>query len=332
MSAPVVSSGIQQKFLKLFQEISVFFAGERQLIDKDRGQLTLARVSALELAREAGSSHFDRFLAYLLGTSAITADYPLQAIRMVCLAARALHGEKIPQEQLHEVLTAALVADTGFRPAWLGHHGAHFEITAYQLKGLSLPWYTPGLERLIMNHHLPADDPSPSKILSLIARYLGMVYGTGIEDIGQPLISPTKTMELLMAELHPEGPGLRILLKTISTFPIGSWIQLNSGQAALVLEAGARNPLRPIIGIYQNPPKNGSSWDVIELEKKPTIHIAGELTPTATQQALLNFPEILVRDGSPRRTRPAVPGSSHPRKRSIWWILRHPPAGYCQAM
>jgi len=56
----------------------------------------------------------------------------------------------------------SLRADTGFRPAWLGHHGSHFEITAYQLKGLSLPWFTPGLERMIMNHHAQDEDPSPS--------------------------------------------------------------------------------------------------------------------------------------------------------------------------
>jgi len=294
LNPPIVSSAIQQKFLKLLQEINVFFAGERQLIDKDRSQLTLARASALELSQETTSPHFDQFLAYLLGSTGINSDYPLQAVRMVCLTAKALHGEKIPAEQRQEVLSAALLADTGFRPAWLGHHGSHFEITAYQLKGLALPWFTPGLERLIMNHHLQDEDPSPSRILSLLARYLGMVYGTGIEDIGQPLISPCKTMEALMAELHPETSGLRLLLKALSAFPLGSWVQLNSGQAGLVTGAGSKNPLRPKVSLYRDASKNGSHWEEIDLEKKPTAHVTGEISPTALQQSLLNFPEILV--------------------------------------
>jgi len=294
VNSPIVSSAIQQKFLKLLQEINIFFAGERQLLDKDRSQLTLARASAFELALEANSPHFDRFLAYLLGSTQINSDYPLQAVRMVCLTAKALHGEKVSAEQRQEVLTAALVADTGFRPAWLGHHGSHFEITAYQLKGLSLPWFTPGLERLIMNHHSQEEDPSPSRILSLIARYLGVVYGTGIEDIGQSLVSPSKTMETLMAELHPEMSGLRLLLKAVSAFPLGSWVQMNSGQIGLVIGAGPRNPLRPKIGLYRGADKNGSPWEEIDLEKKPTVHITGEFTPTVPQLSLLNFPEILV--------------------------------------
>src|SRR5581483_5419238 len=130
LSAPIISSVIQQKFFKLFEEISIFFAGERQLIDKDRTQLSMARASAFELAKEVGTLPFDRFLTFLLGTTNVSADYPLQAIRMICLTARALHEEKVPPEQRQEVLTAALVADTGFRPAWLGHHGSHYEITA----------------------------------------------------------------------------------------------------------------------------------------------------------------------------------------------------------
>ena len=294
MSSSIVSSAIQQKFLKLLQEINIFFAGERQLLDKDRSQLTLARTSAFELALETNSPHFDRFLTYLLGSTEINSDYPLQAVRMVCLTAKALQGEKVSAEQRQEVLTAALVADTGFRPAWLGHHGAHFEITAYQLKGLSLPWFTPGLERLIMNHHSQEEDPSPSRILSLIARYLGVVFGTGIEDIGQALVSPAKTMETLMAELHPEMSGLRLLLKAVSAFPLGSWVQMNSGQTGLVIGAGPRNPLRPKIGLYRDAAKNGTHWEEIDLEKKPTVHITGEFTPTAAQLSLLNFPEILV--------------------------------------
>jgi len=290
----MISSAIQQKFMKLLDEISQFMSGERQLLDKDHDQLSLARTSALELAQESSSSNFDRFLTYLFGTTEINSDYPLQAVRMMCLTAKALQAEQMSADQRQEVLTAALLADTGFRPAWLGHHGSHYEITAYQLKGLTLPWFTPGLERLIMNHHSPENDTSPSRILSLIARYLGMVYGTGVEDIGQSLISPAKTMETLMAELHPETSGMRLLLKALSAFPLGSWVQMSSGEAGLVTGTSAKNPLRPKVSLYRNPPKNGSYWEEIDLEKKPTIHLTGEISPTDTQTSLLNFPEILV--------------------------------------
>jgi len=280
--------------LKLLQEISIFFSGERQLLDKDRIQLTQARTAALELAQESHLPQYDRFLAYLLGTTDIQSDYPLQAVRMVALTAKALQGEKLSLDQKQEVFTAALVADTGFRPAWLGHHGSHYEITAYQLKGLSLPWFTPGLERLILSHHSEKEDASPTRILSLIAQYLGMVYGTGIEEIGQPLVTPVKAIENLMAEFHPEKSGLRLLLRALSAFPLGSWVHLNSGAVGLVTGGGSKNPLRPKVSLYQDPTKNGSYWTEIDLDQKPTVHITGEVMPSDTQRELLNYPEILV--------------------------------------
>jgi hypothetical protein len=312
LNPPIVSSNIQQKFVKLFQEISVFYAGDRQIQDKDTFQLTAARTAAFELAKEATSPHFDRFLAYVLGNSEITADYPLQAVRMLCLMAKALQGETLSADVLQDLLTAALLADTGFRPGWLGHHGSHFDITTYQLRTLGLPWFTQGLERLIAGHHTPESDPSPCQILSLLGEYLGMVYGTGIENVTQTLMSPAKTIEKLMSEHHHDADGIRVLMKTLSAFPLGSWVLLNSGQTALVIGSNPRNPLRPRVGLYRATSKTTAAWEECDLEKKPTIHIAAELAPTEAQRALLNFPELLVPGWIPpadtpesRRTPPA---------------------------
>src|SRR5262245_20660929 len=92
---PVVSSMLQQKFLKLLQDMSQCFAGERQLQDKHSARLAAARTTMIDLSREIASPAFDRFMAYLMGMRDVHADYPLQAIRMACLVAKGLEGEKL---------------------------------------------------------------------------------------------------------------------------------------------------------------------------------------------------------------------------------------------
>src|ERR1035441_9031758 len=111
-----------------------------------------------------------------------------------------------------------------------------------------------GLERPILSHHNSAEDPSPLRLLSLLARYLGMVYGTGVEDVGQALLSPAKAIEILMTEQQTETSGLKVFLRTVSAFPLGSWVQLNSGQPALVIGPNPKNPIRPKFGLYRPSP------------------------------------------------------------------------------
>jgi hypothetical protein len=276
------------------EETSTFFSLDSQPHEHDSGRVNQIRSSALTLAGMVVHPHFDRFLVYLLGSTASDADYPLQAIRMLCLVAYVSRNEHLAPEQREELLTAAFLADTGFRPAWLGHHGTHSEVAIYHLRTPGIPWITPTLERLISNHHQPLTDPSPNRILSLVARYLGLVYGTGQDDVGHAGVLPARAIETLIEETERGAPGLNLFMKTLSAFPLGSWVQLNAGVAALVIGGNPSNPLRPRVGLYRAEPSGIGRWLEHDLGKEMTLYISREIVPTPAQLSLVNIPEIFL--------------------------------------
>ena len=160
-------------------------------------QLTQARSAALELAQESHLPQYDRFLTYLMGTTDIHSDYPLQAVRMVWrLTAQGASGRETvtPSKTVKSSRLALLCADTGFRTGMAGPPRIHtLKSPPTSLKGFRFLGSPRDWKRLIMTHHSEKEDSSPMRILSLIAQYLGMVYGTGIDEIGQPLISPCQS-------------------------------------------------------------------------------------------------------------------------------------------
>ncbi len=295
MADPSASS-LQQKFQSLLQGTTALFTSQEQNTARDHSAIDALRQTALALAAEAGTPSFEPFLAYLLGSTSIDAHYSLQVIRMLALITRAVHVENLRSNvPLEDLSTAAFLADMGFRVVWIGQKNSHTELITSRLKDMHFPWFKPGIERLIMNHHEPASDLSPSKIFSLCAHYLAMAYALGTDETLPSTLSPTKAMEALIEEHPQEALGVKILLKTLSAFPLGSWVELSNGQAALVTGTNPSNPLRPRVGIYRAAKTGGGNWEEHALGKEPALHIVRELNPTPGQLALVNHPHLWIR-------------------------------------
>src|SRR5476651_364919 len=110
---------IQKKFEKLLKETGGFFSNQDQSPDEDRRTIDHLRFSALDLASDVAHPDFERFMAYLLGVTNIQTDYPLQTIRLMCLTLKLSWAEGLAKEsRLEELVTAAFLADFGFRAAW----------------------------------------------------------------------------------------------------------------------------------------------------------------------------------------------------------------------
>src|SRR4051812_34245379 len=173
---------LQPKFVALMTGVASLFAAQEAHADKDSSLIEHLRAQALALSKEAAQADFAPFLAHLLGGNETAAQYPLQSVRMLCLTAHALQGlPEVSRQTFEDTCLAAFFADIGFRAAWLGQKGTHAELSAYRMRDMHFTWLTPTLERLVLFHHEGERDMSPFSLLSLAAKYLGIVYGMGVD-------------------------------------------------------------------------------------------------------------------------------------------------------
>jgi tetratricopeptide (TPR) repeat protein len=288
---------LQTKLQKVLEPTYDFFLVENATPDQDRKTLDQLRTLLLALTSDASDPSFERMMAYILGGVVSEAHYPLQCVRMAGLTALALrHLPSASVSSSDDFIAGAFFADFGFRASWLSQEGHHFDLVRKRLISMNLPWVTPLVLDIVTHHHDPAHDVSPHHIVSLIAEYLFLVYGMGSDDAPAHLNSPVKALEI-MTERHGHEPdGIRLLIKCLSAFPLGSWVRLNSGQVAFVVASNRENPLRPTVGLYKSFPSapKDASWQEWPLDKEATAHIVQELTPTTLQQAFANSPFLWI--------------------------------------
>lgn len=291
-----MANAIQQRFLQLLHATTALFTTQHGSSKEERSAFDSARAGALALASEAKQPLFENFLAYLLGVTSIDGDYPLQAIRMLALTAQVMSRQTPAADvNLEDLYTAAFMADLGFRPSWIGQKGSHAEVTAYRIKGIAFPWFTPMVEKLVIGHHHFASDASPQHCLSLIARYLGLVYDLGTDDTSNNRVAPSKALEIVLQE-HPSALGnMKFILKSISAFPLGSWVLLSTGDPAFVVGANPDNPLRPKVGYCRKSKTGIWVWEEHLLQNEPTVHVNAGLAPTPLQQSFVNQPHLWMK-------------------------------------
>ena len=73
---------------------------------------------------------------------------------------------------------------------------------------------------------------------------------------------------------------VRILLKTLSAFPVGSLVKLNSGAIGRVVDTDIDSPLRPVISILYDPEgRPVQEAREIRLREHPILHITDTVAP-----------------------------------------------------
>jgi hypothetical protein len=298
MASPALT--LKEKFEQLLEATTAFFTDQQGNIPKDREVIERLRQLALALATECEKPHtFERFLAYLLGTHTIEALYPLHAIQFMCLVLHTLRKTDLKITQRDEIATAAFFADIGCRGAWLSYQNAHAGAGVFHLRDLGASWWSAWIERMILFHHDPKMDPSPNHIFSVVAHFLALTRGTGVDDAAQDIYTPAQAIEKVVENNTLDAEGRKLFLNAFSVYPLGSWVRLSSGDTGIVIANHAGNPLRPVVGIYNEGQSYGmlrtdSSCNEIDLKKHVTTFIAGDTQPTDQQKNLFLSPHLWI--------------------------------------
>ncbi len=84
---------------------------------------------------------------------------------------------------------------------------------------------------------------------------------------------------------------VRALLQAVSLYPIGSWVELNTGQAARVVSAGGQRPIdRPVVRILLDPFGEPTTPRVIDLSKETSVRVVRAMPcPIAGADKLVAF-------------------------------------------
>jgi hypothetical protein len=293
---------LKQKFEALLAATTHFFAAEQAEGLEDRRTIDELRTLALDVAVEANDpQRFERFIAYLMGTTTIAAHYSLQAIQMMCLTIHALRNQAFKTGEREELATAAFFADFGLRAAWLRFQQEHCNATVHHLKLSRFPWWTLTLERMIQNHHSAELDISPRHILPVIAHYLALTRGTGTDSTPESLMLPARAVDVIMTDETLDKEAKKIFLEAVSVYPLGSWVRLNTTETGLVVANLRGNPLRPVVGVFRTrAAESGSSresvYQEVDLKKEVTRFIAGEALPDSTHEKIFDHASLWIPD------------------------------------
>jgi HD-GYP domain-containing protein (c-di-GMP phosphodiesterase class II) len=121
---------------------------------------------------------------------------------------------------------------------------------------------------------IPGDLIHPlSKIISAADQYIALLS----ERPYRAAVQPYKAVESLVKGVgqgRVDADSVRLLLQTVSLYPVGSYVILSNGQLAKVLRTNARRYDRPVIRTWpQRTEPTDSSGDVLDLMKEPTLSV-----------------------------------------------------------
>ncbi|MBI4616986.1 MAG: HD domain-containing protein [Planctomycetes bacterium] len=110
----------------------------------------------------------------------------------------------------------------------------------------------------------------------------------------RPALLPYESMETLIHQasvktIRPEV--IRILLKAVALYPIGSWVQMSTGEIARVIASGGETFDRPIVRVLYDSVGNPLATDrVVDLRTESRLKVVRAVTPgTASPQNLEGF-------------------------------------------
>ena len=75
-----------------------------------------------------------------------------------------------------------------------------------------------------------------------------------------------------------EPSVIRAFMTELSLFPVQSYVRLNTGEIARVIEINRTNPLRPIVEVLFEPDGSKSTPRRIDLTMEPLLYVVSSLT------------------------------------------------------
>ena len=120
-----------------------------------------------------------------------------------------------------------------------------------------------------------------AKIIGVADLYAGLTRSRPDRRGMLPFEAVKEILQTRKQEFDPRV--VRILLKTLSAFPVGSLVKLNSGAIGRVVDTDIDSPLRPVIAILFDPEgRPVQEAREIRLREHPILHITDTVTPEET--------------------------------------------------
>jgi HD-GYP domain-containing protein (c-di-GMP phosphodiesterase class II) len=222
----------------------------------------------------------------------------------VCfLSFRVAMGLNFPRKRMQDIVIASLFHDVGMvkfglesvwnRPARLTEeeyglirkHPAYGEEVLKGIEGIN------EVVPLIVGEHQERSDGTGypgqlvkddinylARLVSLVDRYEAQTH----LRLWRTSFLPDKTIQqILDLESTSYDPHfMKAMLRTISVFPVGSWIKLSSGEIGTVLRTNEATPMRPVIKVVFERNKSPLPVErVMDLSKQLLIHLVECVNP-----------------------------------------------------
>ena len=116
-----------------------------------------------------------------------------------------------------------------------------------------------------------------ARIIGLADTFEALVHGRAYRD---GFITQKAIQTIIQYRGKSFDPKvLKAMLNTISIFPVGSYVQLNTGEIAKVVSVNKQRPVRPIVEVVKD--SNGNVINPpyrIDLEKEPLTYIVKQIS------------------------------------------------------
>jgi len=232
----------------------------------------------------------------LLACKSTASHYLIGHSVNVCVLSIAV-GEraKLPREELHLLATAALVHDVGMRDMMtlVAREGGltpeeRAAMQHHVLLGSS--WATEAalgeeVATIMAQHHerangqgypagLTGERCHPlSRILQTVDTYEALTHPRPY----RPAFLPHEAMKTLLEMAHGpfDAEVVKWMVETVSLYPPGSFVQLNTGAYGRVVEARGEFPTRPVVALLFQ--EEGGGGGCVDLTEQPMVHITRAL-------------------------------------------------------
>ena len=286
---------------------ALHYVNQKEVEVRETGKITVAQL--FELAKmivesTEQSEQLNSFAIYYFDTADITRSHVINTAIFATVLARGI-GYK--GDDLIRICATALLHDIGvarldrsilnrmitqLKPAEINvirnHSGFGYEIIIQSDNKLE------NLAQSVFQHHEKGDGSGyprqltdkemlpTAQILSLIDVYESLIHPRSHRDA---LIPPAGIQELIKQEGHHfPRPLMKALIETISLYPAGCYVKLNSGEIAKVIKTNRSMPTRPQVKIMFDAKGQAAKPQIIDLVQNNLIAIRTCIPPPGMQK------------------------------------------------
>ena len=281
---------------------TLIYVDSKEKESRRTGQLVIGplfELAELIVDATAQSEQLSSYAVYYFDKADITRSHVVNVAVFATVLAR---GLGLSRDELIRTCAAGLLHDIGFakldpsvlnifieqlKPGEINTIRNHPEL-GYALithSNPNLEW----LASIIHQHHEKGDGSGyprhlresemlpAARILSIIDTYEALLHPREHRDA---LIPPQGIQELIKQEgTRFPRQLIKTLVETISLYPSGCFVQLNSGEVARVIKTNPKLPTRPVVRILTDPQGHSSSPEIINLAENPLMTITMCIPP-----------------------------------------------------